>query len=51
METAVRYAIDKDSQAVPVRESVKIPVFDCGGPALVNLADKDAIWEILDADS
>ena len=25
-----------------------LPVFDCGGPALVDLNDKKALWEVLD---
>lgn len=28
---------------------VELPSFDCGGPALIDLNDKEAVWEALDA--
>ena len=27
---------------------VNLPSFDCGGPALVDLSDKEAVWAVLD---
>lgn len=44
---AVRAALaEEDRQKDPVGAS--LPVFDCGGPALVDLNDKKALWEVLD---
>ena len=27
----------------------ELPSFDCGGPALIDLNDKESVWEALDA--
>ncbi|MHC2799334.1 hypothetical protein ACUXA5_001640 [Corynebacterium hesseae] len=28
--------------------TINLPSFDCGGPALVDLSDKEAVWAALD---
>lgn len=51
VESAVRSALERDSQVAETMVPIALPVFDLGGPALVDLDDKDALWEALDADS
>ena len=47
---AVRTSLAEDeNRKDPVGGS--LPVFDCGGPALVDLKDKETLWEVLDARS
>lgn len=44
---AVRVALTEDkNRKDPAGGS--LPVFDCGGPALVDLNNKEALWGILD---
>ena len=47
VEEAVRSALSKD-ESTPSESVVKLPTFNCGGPALIDLEDKDALWEALD---
>ncbi|WP_246815708.1 hypothetical protein [Corynebacterium sp. HMSC05D03] len=48
VEEAVRAALKKESHISTEDTPVNLPSFDCGGPALVDLSDKEAVWAVLD---
>ena len=48
VEEAVRAALKKEARISTEDTPVNLPSFDCGGPALVDLSNKEAVWAILD---
>lgn len=48
VEEAVRAALKKETRISTEDAPVNLPSFDCGGPALVDLSDKEAVWAVLD---
>ena len=48
VEEAVRAALKKEARISTEDTPVNLPSFDCGGPALVDLSNKEAVWAVLD---
>ena len=47
MEEVIRTALKQAENPPQQTDGTSLPVFDCG-PMLVDIDDKDALWETLD---
>lgn len=48
VEQAVRQALERARESTQVSGPAELPAFDCGGAPLIDLDDKNVLWQVLD---